>query len=158
MLSWAVMISLCHADMRLPGYLSWNVSFDGADLSAPSRKELVHTSMLCQHFKRRDDGTGICLFHSAVMPEAFLIPEEICQWWEFCTNIPVGNTQIIPVGMPSYDQVETASPGTEFCLTRVPSFQDLKAAFPLPGRTSFSFTGKCDHWHVSPPSISCSIM
>ena len=79
MLSWAVMISLCHADMRLPGYLSWNVSFDGADLSAPSRKELVHTSMLCQHFKRRDDGTGICLFHSAVMPEAFLIPEEICQ-------------------------------------------------------------------------------
>ena len=25
--------------------------------------------MLCQHFKRRDDGTGICLFHSAVMPE-----------------------------------------------------------------------------------------
>ena len=22
---------------------------------------------------------GICLFHSAVMPEAFLIPEEICQ-------------------------------------------------------------------------------
>ena len=79
MLSWAVMISLCHADMRLPGYLSWNVSFDGADRSAPSRKELVHTSMLCQHFKRRDDGTGICLFHSAVMPEAFLIPEEICQ-------------------------------------------------------------------------------
>ena len=79
MLSWAVMISLCHADMRLPGYLSWNVSFDGADLSAPSRKELVHTSMLCQHFKRRYDGTGICLFHSAVMPEAFLIPEEICQ-------------------------------------------------------------------------------
>ena len=57
MLSWAVMISLCHADMRLPGYLSWNVSFDGADIdgadiSAPSRKELVHTSMLCQHFKR----------------------------------------------------------------------------------------------------------
>ena len=79
MLSLAVMISLCHADMRLPGYLSWNVSFDGADLSAPSRKELVHTSMLCQHFKCRDDGTGICLFHSAVMPEAFLIPEEICQ-------------------------------------------------------------------------------
>ena len=79
MLSWAVMISLCHADMRLPGYLSWNVSFDGSDRSAPSRKELVHTSMLCQHFKRRDDGTGICLFHSAVMPEAFLIPEEICQ-------------------------------------------------------------------------------
>ena len=79
LLSWAVMISLCHADMRLPGYLSWNVSFDGADRSAPSRKELVHTSMLCQHFKRRDDGTGICLFHSAVMPEAFLIPEEICQ-------------------------------------------------------------------------------
>lgn len=79
MLSWAVMISLCHADMRLPGYLSWNVSFDGADRSAPSRKELVHTSMLCQHFKRRDEGTGICLFHSAVMPEAFLIPEEICQ-------------------------------------------------------------------------------
>ena len=79
MLSWAVMISLCHADMRLPGYLSWNVSFDGADRSAPSRKELVHTSMLCQHFKRRDDGTGICLFHSAVMPEACLIPEEICQ-------------------------------------------------------------------------------
>ena len=79
MLSWAVMISLCHADMRLPGYLSWNVSFDGADRSAPSRKELVHTSMLCQHFKRRDDGAGICLFHSAVMPEAFLIPEEICQ-------------------------------------------------------------------------------
>lgn len=30
MLSWAVMISLCHAVMRLPGYLSWNVPFDGA--------------------------------------------------------------------------------------------------------------------------------
>ena len=30
MLSLAVMISLCHADMRLPGYLSWNVSCDGA--------------------------------------------------------------------------------------------------------------------------------
>ena len=30
MLSLAVMISLCHADMRLPGYLSWNVPFDGA--------------------------------------------------------------------------------------------------------------------------------
>ncbi len=30
MLSWAVMISLCHADIRLPGYLSWNVSCDGA--------------------------------------------------------------------------------------------------------------------------------
>ena len=31
MLSLAVMISLCHADMKLPGYLSWNVPFDGAD-------------------------------------------------------------------------------------------------------------------------------
>ena len=30
-LSWDVMISLCHADMKLPGYLSWNVPFDGAD-------------------------------------------------------------------------------------------------------------------------------
>ena len=30
MLSWVVMISLCHAVMRLPGYLSWNVPFDGA--------------------------------------------------------------------------------------------------------------------------------
>ena len=30
MLSLAVMISLCHADMKLPGYLSWNVPFDGA--------------------------------------------------------------------------------------------------------------------------------
>ena len=63
MLSWAVMISPCYAVMRLPGYLSWNVPFDGADISAPSRKELVHTSMLCQRFKRRYDGTGICLFH-----------------------------------------------------------------------------------------------
>ena len=39
MLSWAVMISLCHADMRLPGYLSWNVPFDGAD-SRPITKGL----------------------------------------------------------------------------------------------------------------------
>ena len=31
MLSLAVMIPLCHADMKLPGYLSWNVPFDGAD-------------------------------------------------------------------------------------------------------------------------------
>ena len=31
MLSLAVMIPICHADMRLPGYLSWNVPFDGAD-------------------------------------------------------------------------------------------------------------------------------
>lgn len=30
MLSWVVMISPCHAVMRLPGYLSWNVPFDGA--------------------------------------------------------------------------------------------------------------------------------
>ena len=30
MLSLAVMISICHAVMRLPGYLSWNVPFDGA--------------------------------------------------------------------------------------------------------------------------------
>ncbi len=30
MLSWDVMIPLCHADMKLPGYLSWNVPFDGA--------------------------------------------------------------------------------------------------------------------------------
>ena len=30
MLSWVVMISSCHAVMRLPGYLSWNVPFDGA--------------------------------------------------------------------------------------------------------------------------------
>ena len=30
MLSLAVMIPLCHADMKLPGYLSWNVPFDGA--------------------------------------------------------------------------------------------------------------------------------
>ena len=145
MLTWNCQ-DICHGMFPLMGRLS-----------APSRKELVHTSMLCQHFKRRDDGTGICLFHSAVMPEAFLIPEEICQWWEFCTNIPVGNTEIVPVGMLSYDQVEAASPGTEFCLTRVPSLQDLKAAFPLPGRASLPFTGKCDH-RVSPPSISCSMM
>ena len=32
MLSLAVMIPLCHADMKLPGYLSWNVPFDGADI------------------------------------------------------------------------------------------------------------------------------
>ena len=30
MLSWTVMISLCHAVVRLPGYLSWNAPFDGA--------------------------------------------------------------------------------------------------------------------------------
>ena len=30
MLSWVVMISSCHAVMRLPGYLSWNAPFDGA--------------------------------------------------------------------------------------------------------------------------------
>ena len=30
MLSWTVMISLCHAVVRLPGYLSWNGPFDGA--------------------------------------------------------------------------------------------------------------------------------
>ena len=30
MLSWVVMISPCHAVMRLPRYLSWNVPFDGA--------------------------------------------------------------------------------------------------------------------------------
>ena len=79
MLSWAVIISLCHAVMRLPGYLSWNVPFVMGRTAAPSQKESVHASMLCQHFKRRYDGTGICLFHTAVMPEAFLIPEEICQ-------------------------------------------------------------------------------
>ena len=32
MLSWAVMISLCHAVMSLPGDLSRIVSFDGADI------------------------------------------------------------------------------------------------------------------------------
>ena len=74
MLSWAVIISLCHAVMRLPGYLSWNVPFVMGRTAAPSQKESVHASMLCQHFKRRYDGTGICLFHTAVMPEAFLIP------------------------------------------------------------------------------------
>ena len=30
MLSLAVMIPICHAVVRLPGYLSWNVPFDGA--------------------------------------------------------------------------------------------------------------------------------
>mgnify|MGYP005806886765 CR=1 FL=1 len=30
MLSLSVMISICHAVVRLPGYLSWNVPFDGA--------------------------------------------------------------------------------------------------------------------------------
>ena len=78
MLSWDVMIPLCHADMKLPGYLSWNVPFDGAAVP-PSQKESVHASMPCQHFKRRYDGSAICLFHTAVMPEAFLIPEELCQ-------------------------------------------------------------------------------
>ncbi len=38
MLSWAVMISLCHADIRLPGYLSWNVSCDEARIHPYSRK------------------------------------------------------------------------------------------------------------------------
>ena len=32
MLSWAVMISLCHAVVRLPRPLSWNIPFDGADI------------------------------------------------------------------------------------------------------------------------------
>ena len=39
MLSLAVMISICHAVVRLPGYLSWNVPFDGAD-NRPITKEL----------------------------------------------------------------------------------------------------------------------
>ena len=39
MLLWAVMISLCHADMRSPRYLSWNGSFDGADIR-PITEEL----------------------------------------------------------------------------------------------------------------------
>ena len=29
MLSWDIMISLCHADMKLPRHLSRNVPFDG---------------------------------------------------------------------------------------------------------------------------------
>ena len=39
MLSLAVMISICHAVMRLPGYLSWNVPFDGAAIR-PITEEL----------------------------------------------------------------------------------------------------------------------
>ena len=39
MLPWTVMISLYHAVVRLPGYLSWNVPFDGAD-SRPITKGL----------------------------------------------------------------------------------------------------------------------
>ena len=39
MLSLAVMIPLCHADMKLPGYLSWNVPFDGAAIR-PITEEL----------------------------------------------------------------------------------------------------------------------
>ena len=39
MLSWVVMISPCHAVMRLPGYLSWNVPFDGAAIR-PITEEL----------------------------------------------------------------------------------------------------------------------
>ena len=50
---------------------------------------------------------------------------------------PVGNTEIVPIGMFPYNQVETASPGTEFCLTRVPSLQDLKAAFHWRGEHPF---------------------
>lgn len=39
MLSWTVMISLCHAVVKLPGSLSWNVPFDGAAIR-PITKEL----------------------------------------------------------------------------------------------------------------------
>ena len=38
MLSWAVIISLCHAVMRLPGYLSWNVPFVMGRNSRPITK------------------------------------------------------------------------------------------------------------------------
>ena len=45
-------------------------------------------------------------FHLTVVSESFLIPKGIRQGGEFRTDIPVGNTDIIPICMFSYNQVK----------------------------------------------------
>lgn len=53
----------------------------------------------------RYDGAGIHLFHLIVFSGMFLVPEHIWQRQKFVTNIPVGDAEIVTIGMLPYNQM-----------------------------------------------------
>ena len=69
--------------------------------------------------------TCIHFFHLTVVSKPFLIPKGIRQGGKFRTDIPVGNTDIIPIRMFSYNQVKMAPSCVKFCLTGITAFYDL---------------------------------